>query len=166
MRPFVIVIEGCDKCGKTSLAKRLRDRFDWPIVKCSQPKPGGAVAEYMSAIANQPGPFIADRFHLGESVYGPIYRGTPRLDGLDCRAIEDQLIDRGSLLVLMEDRPDRIAERFKRLGESFARASDITRILVDFELEWRRSRLAKIRATWDDGLPDVVAAVAMYMGAK
>jgi hypothetical protein len=162
---FVIVIEGIDKSGKTSLAAALSSMLGWPVVKCVQPGPGGAVREYMAKLRDNPGPFIADRFHLGESVYGPLYRRTPRLSNFEVESIENLLGDRGALLVLMEDRPDRIVERFKKLDENFARAVDVEPIVREFEHQWRRSRLAKIRATWDAALPGVVSDVVRRMTA-
>lgn len=165
MNGFVIVIEGCDKTGKTSLATALSSMLGWPVVKCVQPGPGGAVKEYLSKLSDNRGPFIADRFHLGESVYGPIYRDTPPIRQPYLDIIESVLLSRGSLLVLMEDRVDRIVERFKRLDESFAKIRDVLLIARNFDLEWRRSRLAKIRATWDEALPGVVSDVVWRMNA-
>jgi hypothetical protein len=161
---FVVVVEGCDKCGKTSLAASLGDLLKWPVVHFSQPKtPGGATQEYLHALAERPGPFIADRFYLGESVYGPLYRSTPPIPGADVAILETVLHARGSLLVLMEDAAWRVEDRFIRLEEDFARAQDVPVILREFDRLWRESRLAKVRATLDDKLSLVVAGVVQRM---
>jgi hypothetical protein len=164
---FVVVIEGIDKSGKSSLAAAVRGLTGWPVMKFGPPKnAGGASLEYFKALVDNPGPFIADRFHLGESVYGPLYRGTERMHPVSAAAIEGILLGRGALLVLMEDSPDRVAERFTSLGEDFSKVADVSTILADFDREWRESRLAKIRATWgSELLPYTVLAVVEAMRA-
>jgi len=146
---FAVVIEGCDKTGKSSLAAALRDALGWPVVRSSQTTgPDAALQEYLDVLEHQKGHFIADRFHLGESVYGPIYRGTPRLDPSAVWLIEERLLDRGCLLVLMEDDPEALVSRFRELDEGFAWEGDVPDLLARFDVEWRRSRLAKVRAHW------------------
>jgi len=146
---FVVVIEGCDKTGKSTLAGLLAKDLGWPVVKMNQPRtPGPHVAaqECLDVLGAQKGPFIADRFHLGESVYGPIYRGTLPMDHVDMRLIETRLQARGCLLVLMTDSVKMIIARFKALKEDFAKEGDVRDIVEKYQVEWERSRLAKIRA--------------------
>lgn len=163
---FVIVIEGCDKCGKTSLATQLSAMLNWPVVKSSQPGPMGAVHEYIAALHTNTGPFIADRFHLGESVYGPLYRGGFGVNQYDFREIERLLSARGALLVLMEDDPAWIVTRFRQLNEDFARADDIPKLLDGFDREFHRSRLPKLRFRWHPHIPFLVSDVVHYMGRR
>jgi hypothetical protein len=160
---FVVVVEGCDKVGKSTLAAGLHELLGWPVVKFSQPALGGATKEYLAALAAHDGPFIADRFHLGESVYGPLYRKSSPMNQYDVRLIENALLDRGALLVLMEDAAENIIARFKALSEDFAREQDVPVILREFGKLWRQSRLAKVRATLDDKLPLVIAGVVQRM---
>lgn len=170
---FAIVIEGCDKTGKSSLATTLHYALGWPVVKSSQTTgPDAALQEYLDVLEHEKGHFIADRFHLGESVYGPIYRGTLPMGAVAVGLVEERLLNRGCLLVLMEDKPDAVVARFKALDESFAREADVPDILEKFDLEWRRSRLAKIRARWDPlvppphGITGTVVDVIYAMGAR
>lgn len=167
---FVIVVEGCDKTGKTSLSRELESATGWSVVKTSQPKtpgPDAATMEYLETLATHRGPFIADRFHVGESVYGPIYRKTLPIGPTNLRLIEDKLLDRGCLLVLMEDDPDAIIKRFRKHNEDFAKEQDVRDIVQKYVVEWRRSHLAKIRASWTAALlVRTVVDVALAMGAK
>lgn len=158
----MIIIEGCDKCGKTTLAEELRTRLSWPVVKFSQPA-GDAYAEYHTALDTHLKPFIADRFHLGEAIYGPLYRMTPRptIDAIN--RLEDRLIARDALLVLLWDDPDRIIARFAEAGETFARVNDVDEIMWGFRVAWVESRCAKLAAVWQPGLAGIVAAAAMMM---
>lgn len=91
MRPPFIILEGPDGAGKTTLSAEIEAHFeDIETVHCSVPiRP--PLAEYMEVVftnlKNLNTPLLADRFHLGEQVYGPIAR-----DG-------DQLGEDGRLLI-------------------------------------------------------------------
>lgn len=160
----MIVVEGCDKTGKSSVASALCYALGWPTIHFSAPKSGeDAIAQYSRELATNPRPFIADRFHLGEFVYGPLYRGSvPDADRM--RALEDQLIRRGALLVLMYDSPAAVVERFQRHGETFARVDHAPRILSDFDDAWRASRVAKVRLRWSADEVERRAAVDRVVG--
>lgn len=160
---FVIVMEGCDKTGKTTTAQRLGADLEWPVLKFGQPGPEGPFAEYMRALVNHDGPFIADRFHMGESVYGPIYRGTPPMSAEQTEQIEELLFARGALVVLMEDFPSAVIDRFKALKEDFAREDDVYKIMNKYEELFRACRLPKMRATLNDTLPVVIENLVVQM---
>lgn len=159
---FVVVVEGCDKTGKSSLASALHGALGWPVWKFGQPE-GDPAMEYVRALSREPGPFVADRFHLGESVYGPIYRGTPPLPKHVNEAIEEMLLDRGALLVLMVDDPDSIARRFKSEGEGFAKVEHVGAIVEQFDRLWLRSRLPRVKLHWCSTAPALVARLVLEM---
>lgn len=156
----IIILEGCDKTGKTSMATALSEVLTWPVVKHGPPKGGYPLDEYYQTLTDHPEPFIADRYHVGESVYGPLYRGGRRLNQLDLRAFEAVLSTRNALLVLMEDDAQAIVERFRKLNEAFARADDIPSILSRYRLEFGRSKLQKVALRYSPLLPYTVAALA------
>lgn len=141
---FVVVVEGCDRTGKTTFCEYLSRFLHWPIVKFSQPV-GDAITEYTQALAQHPESFIADRLHLGESVYGPIYRGTKPIDRSTFEAFEGDLAKRGALVVLMTDTPERIRARFVSCGEDFAKGDHVAEIVDRFNDEFARSALPKLR---------------------
>ena len=143
----MIIIEGCDKCGKSSIAAALHARIGWPVVKFNQPTTPDPCDEYLAALEANPDPFIADRFHLGEFVYGPLYRHT-RPSRRKMRLIEDQLIARRALLVLMWDYEEDVVTRFKLLEEKFAKLVDAPVILGEFHEAWLRSRASKVPLRW------------------
>ena len=163
---FVIVVEGCDRTGKTTLCDQLSNFLKWPVVKFSQPKVD-AMAEYTEALAEHPESFIADRLHLGESVYGPIYRGTPPVLRSRVLAFEGDLVGRGALLVLLTDTPLRVRDRFAQLGEDFAKPDHVVEILERFDHEFGFSALSKVRMNMATGTQFekvvVIAAVARYI---
>lgn len=159
---FVIVLEGCDKVGKSTVAAQLSQLLSWPVLKFGQPGPDGAFKEYCYALAHQDGPFIADRFHIGESVYGPIYRGAG-MNQFDARHIENELRERGCLLVLMEDAPERIIARFKEHDETFAKEEHVRAIISHFDELFWRSRLPKIRASLHQHLATNIGNIYFHM---
>lgn len=150
MRPgFVVILEGVDKTGKTSTARDLHDILGWPIIKHSQPKPGvDPYVEYNATLGAHQESFIADRFHLGEAVYGPIYRGTPKPSSPVNIAFEQRLMNRGALLILMVDKAEAIIERWRTLKEDFAQEDKVRLMLRSYEDEYAESFLSKLRLTY------------------
>lgn len=84
---MLIVIEGPDKTGKTTLAKAVAERLGFKYVHFSAPK-GNPADEYIDFLLNLKEPTVCDRFHLGEFVYGPIFRGKAGITDLELVTIE------------------------------------------------------------------------------
>ena len=87
---MIYIIEGLDRCGKTSFIDVLRNQIKSPyIFTIHSTKPPGNVnykewskkyyTNLISRIVNlslQGNIIILDRSWIGETVYGPIYRNT------------------------------------------------------------------------------------------
>ena len=146
---MILIIEGMDRCGKSTLVEQLRKRYftDPRILvhhSSSPPKVENPneweVQHYKSLLdtsyyLNYAEDFnvIYDRFHLGAVVYGKKYRNA---DPEDIYAIEHMLIrkDDEIALVLLTDYGSRIvdrddddsiessAEEFDETGEAFEEA--------------------------------------------
>lgn len=75
----VIILEGPDGSGKTTLANALRDRFGFDVLHEGPPpsdkEPLRYYAEKLVKAFRAKKPVVFDRFHLGETVYGPLKRG-------------------------------------------------------------------------------------------
>lgn len=90
LKPKLIILEGLDRVGKTTLIKELRKTISNPKVmslsSASPPKcvdePGWTPTHYwalmmeVSDLVSEGWTIIMDRFHIGETVYGPIYRNS------------------------------------------------------------------------------------------
>jgi hypothetical protein len=93
-----IIIEGADKTGKTTLANAIVKKFGCKYVHFGKPKKRAATeyAEYLlSTNENQ----VCDRFHLGELVYGPIFRGGAAIDDVEFATIERLLRLKQAILI-------------------------------------------------------------------
>lgn len=167
MRPgFVVILEGVDKTGKTTVANELRDILGWPIIKHSQPKPPlTAYEEYNMTLDRVTGPFIADRFHLGEHVYGPLYRGTPVPSNGVVVPFECRLMARGALMIYMTDAAEPIMARWREHKEDFATENRLRAMLRAYENEFEASLLPKLRLRLEPDLALTLAPIIRNMEA-
>lgn len=84
---MLIVIEGPDKTGKTTLAKAIERELGYEYKHFSAPK-GSPADEYIDFLLALKRPTVCDRFHLGELVYGPMFRGKAGITPLELVTIE------------------------------------------------------------------------------
>lgn len=126
------VIEGQDRCGKSSLVNALRKNIKNPkiaVMHSSKPPAGVDVVDWTVTyyynlldqainMVNEGWDVILDRSWLGESVYGPIYRNV----NIGLKTMEEGCLDRigaiDSRLIVMVDDASSIASRSD--GESMS----------------------------------------------
>ena len=61
---MIIVVEGADKTGKTTLAKDLADHLGWEYKHFGPPGPDPAL-DYVTFLRDLKTPVVCDRFFLG-----------------------------------------------------------------------------------------------------
>lgn len=88
----VIVLEGPDCSGKSTLAKQLATFHGFEYRHIGKPRPNEDVfrtytLELWRALKS-PNPVVFDRLYLGETIYGPIMRGQSLLSPMQQRLIE------------------------------------------------------------------------------
>jgi len=117
----LIVIEGVDGAGKSTLIEKLRDNDTHIMHK--GPMEGNVVAEYINPLLSynqtHEGLTLCDRWHVGEMVYGPIYRGESKVNPGFKRYIEMFLDSRGALKVILDESLGEIHRRLQERGEDF-----------------------------------------------
>jgi len=84
---MLIIIEGPDKSGKTTLAKKIEEQFHYKYAHFSAPGDDPA-SEYASFFSSISSPTVCDRSYFGERVYGPLLRGASKISDLQYAVIE------------------------------------------------------------------------------
>lgn len=132
----LILLEGADGSGKTTLANELAARAGDSWILHQGPPPKGASirdiyerpffdGEASGQIVGStnyytpldPMTIICDRWYLGELVYGPLLRGRSRLSPLQQRHLEGVLTSLGALQVIVDVSPEVRARRFADRGD-------------------------------------------------
>lgn len=92
----IIILEGPDGGGKTTLAKKLEAEHDFLYVHLGPPKPGEDLLNTYASLLYQAHcaehSTVFDRLHIGESVYGPTVRGVDLL-GTEGQTILERMIE-------------------------------------------------------------------------
>ena len=122
----LIVIEGVDGSGKSTVAQHLphtQHVHCGPIKQSPWEEYVLPLAEYDFNVD-----MVCDRLHVGELIYGPIYRGESKLDAAARRFIEMFLDSRGALKVIIAPPLEVVSQRLVERGEDFLQASDLERV--------------------------------------
>lgn len=131
----MIILEGSDLSGKSTLAKALQDNYGYEIVKCSQPRPGRAYNEYVQKIIKAEPNTVFDRHFLGELVYGPLKRGKCQLNPMQISDIINLLKEKNCTLIYCNAPMDFIKSKFKERGEDFVTIKEIEKVKLAYEKE-------------------------------
>lgn len=147
-KQLVIIIEGCNKSGKTTLVNYIKEWFPeklFEVIKCSQPKNGDAFNEYRNILEwikkNPNKNYIIDRFHFGSFVYGPIYRGENDFSLDKFVEIELMIEELNYLFILAIANKSFIKKKFIEEKEEFAKIELIDEEIKFFNDIKKKSRL-------------------------
>lgn len=99
---MIIILEGPDGGGKSTLAQKLQKQTGFTLLHRSQPKSEEDKArmmdEYMQVIKSGKN-CIFDRCWYSEMVYGPVMRDASVIDYPQMYALEKQLANKGALII-------------------------------------------------------------------
>jgi len=125
---MILIIEGVDKNGKTTLANRLVQEYGAEYVKFGQPTkpPFQEYSEFIASV-DPSKTYVLDRFFIGELVYGPIYRGKSGITLGQLKDLERVLLDKvaETVIVYCKTNIEQVRTNFEAEHEEFAKASDI-----------------------------------------
>ena len=133
---MLIVLEGIDGAGKSTLAEELASRFTSThkqftaeILHRGPLKPDAdPLDEYENSLEYNAGSLtklvICDRWYLSELIYGPLYRGRSRMDEFRWAHAEKFLEARGAARFIVTAPTAVIAERLAARGEDFLKPKD------------------------------------------
>lgn len=166
---MLILIEGLERCGKTTMVNHLRSIIKNPkliVNHCAKPPKGltpletrewsyryyfGLLVKF-DQLSNDGWDIIMDRAHIGEYVYGHMYRGNSANE--DFMFFPEQFINiSDTYLVLLTDDPSEVLKRedgmslsqtydriqFER--ERFTEGFSKSKILNKFHIDWTRDKM-------------------------
>lgn len=157
---MLIILEGPDGAGKTTLAERLSNEIHGivDVRHCGQPE-RGPIDEYiyplMQYLPGYDDHIIYDRHYLGELVYGPLYREQSNIDIAMKWTIEEFLNQRGALLVHVTHEVDVLKQRCKDKNEDFLNESDVFFCHQQFIEEVAESGIRFKMTVKDAGIEDI-----------
>lgn len=154
---MIVIIEGIDRIGKSTCSKHLKDAHGFSTMHFGRPEGDDSrqrafyqkatfqrTFEWMRSLDNQPSRVVMDRGHLGEWVYGPMYRGDSGVDLGYLWESESELMNTYLVLLHHQDldiirkRDDglgfdisKIEEEQKRFVEAFDRSNLRNKTILD-----------------------------------
>lgn len=169
---MLIVLEGIDCSGKTTLIEAMSaGQADETKVLHSGPlaiHPLDAYVRPLLAMYKDPlhNNVVCDRWHIGELIYGPLYRGHSRLTPAMNRYVELFLTARGALKLWMNTSFTTVEIRIKRRGENFLQEHH-QRLVHDFYIEHCHSeRWTGVPERWDSTHIDHYTNQAMSLAEE
>jgi len=150
---MIICLEGVDGSGKSTLAtsilEALKTRFpeDKIIYKHATQIKSDVFTEYTDPLADYvPGSgvhYVLDRWHIGEEIYGPLYRGKSAFDTISFRWTELYLASKGMRTWLLVQTHEELQRRLAARGEDFIDLDDVLHIQNEYQ---RRLKLSPLFA--------------------
>jgi len=118
----LIIVEGPDGAGKTTLAGELESRISTSVdILHRGPPTSHPLDEYEMPLLNyRPGygdTIICDRWHWGECVYPSVFGRPTRMDAAAFRHIELFLLSRGAVVVLLDPEAEVLRDRLAARGD-------------------------------------------------
>lgn len=130
----VIILEGIDGSGKSTLADILATRIemscDAHVIRAHRgPIKDSVENEYIRPLRSlsKDMVLIADRWHVGEMIYGPIYRGVSLVKPV-IGQIETMLDEMNAIKVILNPPLVVVNHRLKTRGEDYLQPGDVARV--------------------------------------
>lgn len=144
---MIIILEGIDKCGKSTLAKQLCIKFKATLIKTNAPKTKNAFDEYISIInkLKHSENYVFDRFYLGEMAYGPTYRKKSTVSEVQQFYLESLLIKFNPVLIYCWLDYNLLCWNFEREKEESTRFNDVPKLAKLFDGAFNNSTLPKLK---------------------
>jgi len=144
----LIILEGVDLAGKTSIADRIGRHFVSTYsgrvirLKAGQPDPNVSALDeyeiglypYREDILSKDTLVICDRWHVGELIYGPLLRGYSRLTLPDFERIEAFLTSLGAYRIIVQPpNMSTLIRRYNKRGDDLVSIEDIAMISLWYD---------------------------------
>lgn len=124
---MIIIIEGADGAGKTTLAQKIKDQTGYLMMHRTQPKTEEdkkrMMDEYMQVIKAGKN-CIFDRSWYSEMVYGPVMRDESVITYLQMYELERMLAKHGALVIYCTAPEATLWKRCLKRGEDYITSPD------------------------------------------
>lgn len=167
----IIVLEGADASGKSTLAKKLVEALDGEYVKFSQPvKP--PYEEYLRFLLNHDPAktYILDRFMYGELVYGPIFRGAAGFSMLDLNYLEMVLMRFNHVVIHCQVSLDQNLKKLKERGDDLVKLHQVEDIRLRYQAVFKHALIEQFIYDWteahDENFIGVIRGSLMYQESR
>lgn len=115
-KPHIIIIEGCDKTGKSTLSFTLMEKFGYEKYEhLGRPPEGISMWDYhqevLQRVKSHGKPTVIDRFHLSNLVYGQLMEHD-QLTLDEVKKIEDELRELNTSIIFCWRDPKKIEDAF------------------------------------------------------
>lgn len=156
---MLIICEGPDLCGKSTLADRLRSYISTTTHKEARvihagPPLADPISEYVTPLADYvPGggeSIILDRWHVGEMVWPGFFGRPTQMGPVEMREIEGFLKERGALLIRCEMSVTNLERALERAEYEPTSPGDAAHILWLFDDAYLRSMLPQVSYRRDE----------------
>jgi thymidylate kinase len=107
----VIVLDGCDGTGKSTLATALATYHGYDLIHSARTPDGTDIIRRYRSILAQAGQLVLDRSFISELVYGPLLHDHARLSFAEAVGLAAIVAGRGGTLVHLTGQPEKIADR-------------------------------------------------------
>ena len=131
---MIIILEGPDGSGKTTLAQQLARQTGYPILHRTQPKTEEEkklmLGEYLQTI-NSCKNMIFDRCWYSEMAYGPVMRDDSVISYPEMYALERMLAKGGAVIIHCTGPEPTLWKRCTRRGEEYITSRDNFKAIYD-----------------------------------
>lgn len=144
---MLIIIEGPDRTGKTTLAKHLQETFCLDYIHCSKPKTDNPYLEYLELIDSIKKPTVIDRVYFSEFVYGNLWRGKCGFSDKQFEDLDFKYMEKfGYVFVIHADAPtETIKQRCIECGEDLLKFKEIDKCRELFDTIIERTKIPVVK---------------------
>jgi len=162
---MLIVVEGIDGAGKSTLIRALVDALTGQgsvQVISSGPLVDHPLVEYearlLSYHPDNGHHIICDRWHVGELVYGPLYRGLSKLTPAMNRHVELFLRSRGALRVVMDTPLHIVRKRLWDRGDDLLHPTHVEQVWRFYRFHCAAERYSFVDTVTSETVPKMINA--------
>lgn len=129
---MIIIIEGPDLAGKSTLAKEINIKGDFEVVHFDSPSENFDFHESYLKVLDKEN-VILDRYFFSEIVYSKVFGRQCRLSSETIKEIKEKLKNKPHQLIFVNPGVDTLKRRYKMRGDDIISESQIEKIVQEYE---------------------------------